>query len=67
MKLFIRRKALLIDTAKAVWPEITKTDFKKVTEIEVKTNPKSFTGSRVGATIANALGYLLKVPVSFTS
>lgn len=58
---------LFIDTAKPVWPEITKTDLEKITEIEVKTNPQSFTGSRVGTAIANALGYALKIPVSFTS
>lgn len=58
---------LFIDTARPVWPKITKTDLKKITEIEVKTNPKSFTGSRVGVAIANALGYSLKIPVSFAS
>lgn len=32
--------------------------------IEVVTGPGSFTGLRVGATVANALGYLLDIPVN---
>lgn len=35
-----------------------------VTEIEVATGPGSFTGLRVGAAIANALGFALKIPVN---
>ena len=35
-----------------------------ITEIEVFAGPGSFTGLRVGATIANALGYALDVPVN---
>ena len=35
-----------------------------ITDISVATGPGSFTGLRVGATIANALGYLLGVPVN---
>lgn len=35
-----------------------------ITEIEVKTGPGSFTGLRVGAAIANALGFALKIPVN---
>jgi tRNA threonylcarbamoyladenosine biosynthesis protein TsaB len=35
-----------------------------ITEIEVATGPGSFTGLRVGATVANALGYLLDIPVN---
>lgn len=37
---------------------------KDVTEIEVNPGPGSFTGLRVGITIANALGYVLKIPVN---
>ncbi|MBI3559121.1 hypothetical protein HY085_01880 [Candidatus Gottesmanbacteria bacterium] len=56
---------LLIDTSNfPLWPTITKLDLKKITEIKVKTNPKSFTGSRVGVTIANALGFALDIPVT---
>lgn len=35
-----------------------------ITEIVVATGPGSFTGLRVGATVANALGYLLNIPVN---
>jgi len=35
-----------------------------ITAITVVTGPGSFTGLRVGATVANALGYLLHVPVN---
>ena len=35
-----------------------------ITEIIVATGPGSFTGLRVGATVANALGYLLDIPVN---
>lgn len=38
--------------------------FRDITEIQVATGPGSFTGLRVGATVANALGYLLGVPVN---
>ena len=37
---------------------------KDVTDIKVNPGPGSFTGIRVGLTIANTLGYLLKVPVN---
>jgi tRNA threonylcarbamoyladenosine biosynthesis protein TsaB len=35
-----------------------------ITNIEVNPGPGSFTGVRVGVTIANTLGFLLKVPVN---
>jgi tRNA threonylcarbamoyladenosine biosynthesis protein TsaB len=35
-----------------------------ITEITVAMGPGSFTGLRVGATVANALGYLLDIPVN---
>jgi tRNA threonylcarbamoyladenosine biosynthesis protein TsaB len=35
-----------------------------ITEIEVFEGPGSYTGLRVGASIGNALGYALKVPVN---
>ncbi len=38
--------------------------FTDITEISVATGPGSFTGLRVGATVANALGFLLGVPVN---
>lgn len=35
-----------------------------LTAIEVNSGPGSFTGLRVGVTIANTLGWLLKIPVN---
>ena len=35
-----------------------------LTAINVTTGPGSFTGLRVGATVANTLGYLLDIPVN---
>lgn len=37
---------------------------KDITAIRVATGPGSFTGLRVGITIANTLGYLLQVPIN---
>lgn len=47
--------------------EILKTnklEFKDLTEIEVETGPGSFTGLRVGVSVANALGFSLGIPVN---
>ena len=41
-----------------------KLDFKDLTGIEVETGPGSFTGLRVGAAVAQALGFALKIPVN---
>lgn len=35
-----------------------------IKEIEVNTGPGSFTGLRVGVSVANALGFALKIPVN---
>lgn len=35
-----------------------------LTEIEVETGPGSFTGLRVGASVAQALGFALNIPVN---
>ena len=37
---------------------------KDITEIEVNLGPGSFTGLRVGGSVANALGWLLGIPVN---
>lgn len=37
---------------------------KEVTRIEVNLGPGSFTGVRVGVSVANALGFSLKIPVN---
>jgi len=37
---------------------------KDLSEIEVNPGPGSFTGTRVGLSIANALGFLLQIPVN---
>jgi tRNA threonylcarbamoyladenosine biosynthesis protein TsaB len=37
---------------------------KDITRIEVNLGPGSFTGVRVGASVANALGFSLKIPVN---
>lgn len=39
-------------------------EFTDITEIEVNTGPGSFTGLRVGVSVANALGWDLNVPVN---
>jgi tRNA threonylcarbamoyl adenosine modification protein YeaZ len=41
-----------------------KKDFKDISEIEVNPGPGSFTGLRVGVSVANALGWALDVPVN---
>lgn len=44
--------------------ETNKKQLSDLTEIEVFEGPGSFTGLRVGAAIANALGFALKIPVN---
>lgn len=39
-------------------------EFKDLEGIEVSTGPGSFTGLRVGVSVANALGYSLGIPVN---
>lgn len=41
-----------------------KKTLKDITEIEVNLGPGSFTGLRVGISVANALGWALKVPIN---
>lgn len=42
----------------------TKMDFKDLYAIEVNPGPGSFTGLRVGASVAQALGFALHIPVN---
>lgn len=41
-----------------------KKTLKDLTEIEVDLSPGSFTGLRVGVSVANTLGWALKIPVN---
>lgn len=41
-----------------------KITIRDLTEIKMHTGPGSFTGLRVGVAVANALAYLLKIPVN---
>ena len=41
-----------------------KMTFKDLNGIEVETGPGSFTGLRVGVSVANALGFSLSIPVN---
>lgn len=41
-----------------------KKTLKDVTKIEVNLGPGSFTGLRVGVSVANSLGWALKIPVN---
>ena len=39
-------------------------NIKDITEIEVDTGPGSYTGLRVGVSVANAIGWALDIPVN---
>ena len=41
-----------------------KLSFKDLTAVEVNPGPGSFTGTRVGVAVANALGFALDIPVN---
>ncbi len=41
-----------------------KIDIKNINSIKVNTGPGSFTGLRVGISIANTLGFILKIPIN---
>lgn len=41
-----------------------KLTLKDITEINVNAGPGSFTGLRVGVSVANALGFLLEIPIN---
>lgn len=58
------------DKSQKLLPEIDKLLKKKkktvsdISEIEVNTGPGSFTGLRVGVSVANTLGWVLGIPVN---
>lgn len=54
----------LLQTYKPGLHEQFQTGFVKLKRIEVETGPGSFTGLRVGVSVANALGYSLGIPVN---
>jgi len=41
-----------------------KLNFSDLSAIEVNPGPGSFTGTRIGVTVANVLGYILDIPVN---
>ena len=69
-KEFVLERPLDRQKAQAVLPMINellkkhKLDLKELTGIKVNPGPGSYTGLRVGISIANALGYLLKIPIN---
>lgn len=58
----LRSQACLILISKVL--KQNKIEIKDLTGIEVNTGPGSFTGLRVGISIANTFSYLLKIPVN---
>lgn len=56
--------------SQALLPLITKIikangiSFKDIKAVQVETGPGSFTGLRVGVSVANAIGYVLNIPVN---
>jgi tRNA threonylcarbamoyl adenosine modification protein YeaZ len=69
-KEIIRKQSLDTRKVQVVLPMLEKLleentlSLKDVTEIEVNPGPGSFTGIRVGLSIANTLGLLLQIPVN---
>ena len=66
---YISSKARVLK-AQAVLPLIDKVlkanniNLSDINKIKVNTGPGSFTGLRVGISIANALGFFLKIPIN---
>ena len=69
-KRYDEREKIGVKKAQVVLPLIDKLlkkhklSLKDINEIEVNTGPGSFTGLRVGISIANALAWTLKIPVN---
>jgi L-threonylcarbamoyladenylate synthase len=69
-KKFLKKQKINFRKAQAVLPLIeellkeNKLALKDITEITVNTGPGSFTGLRVGVSIANAISHFLKIPVN---
>jgi tRNA threonylcarbamoyladenosine biosynthesis protein TsaB len=69
-KEFIKKQPLDRKKAQVILPMIENLlkehglDLKKLTAIEVNSGPGSFTGIRVGLSVANTLGFLLQIPVN---
>lgn len=55
-------QALLPAIAKII--KKNKVVFKDIKEVKVATGPGSFTGTRVGVAVANAIGFALNIPVN---
>ncbi|MBI2195789.1 MAG: tRNA (adenosine(37)-N6)-threonylcarbamoyltransferase complex dimerization subunit type 1 TsaB [Candidatus Levybacteria bacterium] len=69
-KEFVKKKKLDTSKAQATLPMIMEIllennlTLKDLDAIKVNTGPGSFTGLRVGMSVANALGFALRIPVN---
>lgn len=69
-KKFLQKRKVDFRKSQAVLPTIDvllkkhNLKIENIDEIKVNTGPGSFTGIRVGLSIANALGFVLKIPVN---
>lgn len=58
-----KKSQILLQSIKEALDKENK-ELKDLSEIEVNTGPGSFTGLRVGVSVANALGWALKIPIN---
>jgi tRNA threonylcarbamoyladenosine biosynthesis protein TsaB len=69
-KKYARTKNIIHNNAQVILPMIDSflkqhsLDPKDISEIKINTGPGSFTGLRIGIAIANALSFVLKIPVN---